>query len=263
MSPANTARKLPGLSLAVFLIAFVPLVSSPALTAQSGEEVLRTAVERYEERMQGIKNYTVVQEVMAFESTTYFERTEVDGHAVFVPRSETGSQAARRAPGNPYSDFLELAESAERMGTEDVDGETCHVIAVTDFEGVDFWRPSGGDAAGNLRPERITFFVDTDDYLVRRIRMNGAQTVQGETNQVTLTADLEDYREVEGMTHPFVTEVSVEGLQGSMSEEQQAEMRQSLEEMRAQMEEMSEQQRRMMERMMGGQLGQMERMLAV
>lgn len=234
----------------------------PALHAQTGPEVMRTALERYEERMEGVDNYTVVQEVMGFESVTYFERTEVDGHAVFVPRTRSGSEAARQAPTNPYASFVEMAERAERVGEETVDGDACHVIEVTDFEGLDVWSPEADAEGGGFTPERATFLVDTDDYLIRRIHVTGTSAARGEPREVTFTADLRDYRQVEGLVHPFVTEVSIEGAGAQMSEEEQEEMRRSLEEMRTQMEQMPDQQRRMMERMMGGQLEKMEAMLA-
>lgn len=262
MIAAIPTRWLSGFTFACFLTALPPLVSSVPLHAQSGEEIMRTALDRYEQRMDGINDYTVVQEVMGFESMTYFERREVDGHSVFVPLFQTGSGAAQRAPDNFYTDFFELAERSERKGTETLDGVSCHVIAVTDFDELDFWNPAGGGDGGDFTPETATFFVDTDDYLVRRVRMSGTSTVEGEANQVTFTADLRDYREVEGVFHPFVTDISVEGFQGPMSEEDQEQMRESFEEMRSQMDEMPDQQREMMEQMMGGQLEQMEMMLA-
>lgn len=242
------------------LLLLLQAASAGPLGAQTGEEVMRTALERYEERMEGIEDYTVVQETMGFEAETYFERSEVEGHSVFLPRSTTGSRAARRAPANPYVGFSEMAQRARREGTEEVAGRSCHVVTVTDFEGIDAWSPGTGD--GGFTPESATFFVDTDDYLIRRLRVRGTSTIQGEPGQVSFTADFRDYRDVEGVVHPFVTDVSVEGLQGEVSEEEQEEMRRSLEEMRAQMEQMPRQQREMMERMMGGQLERMETLLA-
>lgn len=258
---SRASRRAPAMALVTGLLTTVALLPS-ALHAQSGEEILRTALDRYQERMEGVDNYTVVQEVMGFESVTYFERTEVDGRPVFVPRSESGDEAAQSTPQNPYSEFYALAERAEREGTEVVNGEEAHVLTVTNFEGVELWSPGGGGQVGEFTPERATFYIDAEDYLIRRMRMVGTTSMQGQEREVSFTADFQDYREVDGFVHPFVLDVTVEGLGGEMSPEEREELERSLEEMRAQLEEMPAQQREMVERMMSGQLEQMESMLA-
>lgn len=264
LKPIPELARYAGGALFTGLVLIGPMMSggSGALVAQSGEEVLRTAFDRYEERLEGVENYTVVQETMGFESATYFERTEVDGRSVFVARVETGNAAGQNAPGDPYTEFLQLAERAEREGSEVVDGEETHVVTVTDFEGIDVWNPSGDGSAGQFSPERMSFFVDTDDYLIRRMVMSGESAAGGGSGDATFTADFRDYRDIEGVLHPFLMEITVEGLQGQMSPEEQEEMRRSLEQMRQQLEEMSPQQREMMERMMGGQMEQVENMMA-
>lgn len=251
----------PGLGAVLFLL-FLAMPAS--VVAQSGEDVLRTAMERHEERMAGIENYTLVQEVMGFESTTYFVREEVEGHTVFVPESHMGSEAGQRAPGNPYGDFTELAQKATHEGTESVDGESCHVVVVTDLEGTNFFQaPEQGQAGGgDFEPEKVTFFVGTDDYLMRKMVVEGTATMQGSPREATFTAHFSDFRDVEGMVHPFKTQVSTKGLGADMSEEEMEQMRESLQEARTQMENMPESQKKMMEQMMGGQLERMEKMLA-
>lgn len=244
------------------VVALLAPATPAALQAQSGEEIMRTALERYEERMQGVENYTVVQEVMGFESSTYFEKQEIEGHTVFVPQEQMGSEAAQQAPDSPYSSMFELAERSTHEGTETVDGERCHVVSVTDFEGVDLWSPPEGAGDGEFTPRKAVFHVDTDDYLIRKMKVDGTTTVQGESRDVSFTAHMRDYREVEGVVHPFLMEISVEGFQAGMSPEEREQMRKSMEQMRAQMDQMSDQQRQMMEKMMGGKLEKMEKMLA-
>lgn len=235
-------------------------IHAAPVSAQSGEEVLRTAIERHQERMEGIENYTVVQEVMGFRSTTYFEREERNGEVVFVPRMETGSDVSERMPDTPYGSLVELASRATHEGMEEVDGRPTHVVAVSDLEGTSFYEDLDDD--GEFRLERATFWVDEEDYLLRRMRMEGtAELEPGSSGPVTMVADLRDYREVDGMLHPFRTDVSLEGFGDRISDEQREEIRRSLEEARRQMRDMPESQREMMERMMGDQLEEMERML--
>lgn len=253
-----TIRRATRLTAALALAA---LAAAPAaLQAQSGQEVLETALDRHAERMEGVQNYTVVAETMGFESTTYFERVERDGDVFFVPREHLGSEAAQRAPDNPWAGLRDLADRATLEGTETVDGEECYAVVVTDLEGTELY----GSAAGGegFRPERATFLVDTDDYLLRGMRMEGTAQMEGETRDVTFDARMLDYREVDGVVHPFRTEVSMEGMGGGMSEEERRQARQSMQEMQQRMEKMPEQQREMMERMMGDRMEQMEQMVA-
>lgn len=254
---------IPDLPRVIAALTLAALLSAPsALASQSGEEVLRTLLERYEERMAGVENYTVVQEAMGFSSSTYFERTEVDGHSVFVPRAHEGSEAARRAPTSPYGEMFRIAERATLEGTQDVEGESCYVVSVADLEGTELFGGGAPGEDGSFQPESATFLIDQDDYLLRRMVVRGTSTVEGEPRDVSFTADMRDYREVEGVVHPFRMDVSVEGMAPPMSEEEQARLRESMEEMRAQMDEMPEGQRQMMERMMGGQMEKIEKMLA-
>ena len=258
----RAARSTARASLAASALALAALLAVPAAApAQSAQEVLETALERHEQRMEGVQNYTVVQAVMGFESTTYFERVEREGHAFFVPRQQMGSEAAQRAPENPYAALEELAARATLAGTEQVDGEACHVVEVTDLEGTEFQQSMGTE--GEFDPETATFLVDTDDYLVRGMRLAGTTSAQGgQPTDFSFDARFTDYREVKGMVHPFRVQVSVEGVGGGMTPEQREEARQSLQQMRQQMENMSEQQRQMMERMMGDQMERIEQMLA-
>lgn len=242
--------------------AVVALGFALPVSAQSGGEVLRTAVDRYEERMEGVENYTVAQEAMGFQAEIYYERQEVDGRSVFVPRLTGGSAAMQGAPESPYAELGALADRAEHRGTEVVNGAESHVVTVDDFQGVDIWNPTGGGASGDFTPERATFYIDTGDHLIRRMEMRGSTSMQGREGEVSFTADFQDYREVEGMLHPFMVQVTVDGVADQMSPEERRRLQESLEEMRARMEEMPEEQRRMMEQMMQGQLEQMEAMLS-
>lgn len=249
-------RKTRRAARAAAALALAALVTVPAaLGAQSAREVLETALERYEERMEGVQNYTVVQEAMGFESTQYFERVERDGHVLFVPRQQMGSEAARRGGENPYVALEQLADRATLQGTESVEGETCHVLTVDELQDTDLYGEMSGEG---FEPERLTLLVDTDDYLIRGMRVQGTATMQGQPRDVTTEVRMLDYREVEGVVHPFRMEVSTEGLGAQMTEQQRQQMRQAME----QMENMPEEQRQMMERMMGDRLEQMEQMLA-
>lgn len=248
-------------ALPVFVL--VPLVAASPVsaTAQSAGEVVDEALERFEERMEGVRNYTVVQTVMGFESTTTFERRTVDGHAVFVPRETEGSEATDPTPQGYQTMLTELGRRATHDGTEPVDGRASHVLTLEDFSGDAFGDLAPPEAEGEWSPDRLRFYVDRDELLPRKLVMEGTVTDEGRQRPVTLTALFRDYREVDGVVHPFRTEVRTEGLAPAMSDEERAQMEASMAELKEKMEEMTPEQRQMMEEMMGGQLEKMEEML--
>lgn len=239
------------------LAASAALLAPPPAAAQTAREVLDRALEEHRSQTEGIENYTLVQSVMGFETTTYFERRTVDGKSVLVPAATHGSEAGERVPQNPYRLYAQLGERATLEGRTEVDGETCHVIEVTDFSGTDL-SSMGPGAGGDWTPERMQLLVDTDEHLLRRMTLEG--TTSG-GDAASFTVNMEDYRTVEGFSHPFRMQVSAEGFGGQMSEQERRQLRQNLEKMREKMEQMPAQQRKMMERMMGGKMEKMEKML--
>jgi hypothetical protein len=246
--PTSVARRL--LPLAVVL--GVP----SAAAAQSAEEILMTSLEEYEQRMDGIENYTIVQETMGFETELTFVRTEVEGRTVFVPK---GQDDASGGISDFYRIYPEIAERAELEGTEPVDGERCFVVAINDFSGLDLDQEMGGQGA--FVPKTGLLYVDTDDHLVRKMQMEGEITRDGQTSPMTAVTVLSDYRDVEGMLHPYLLSITATGLAAGMSEEEAEEARKSLEELEKNLEGMDASQRAMVERMMGGQMDKLRKML--
>lgn len=258
----------PGRTLTFLVV--VPLVAAPPVTAhaQSAGEILGTALDRYEARMEGIDNYTVTQQVMGFTTTTHFEKETVDGRPVFRVAS-TSFQGETTEPSgglddetvtNPYRLLPELVERATLDGSETVDGLATWAVSIDDFSGLDFGSPAGGE--GEFRPTRGTFYLDKDEYLLRQMRVEGEMEREGETTPVTMLARMADYREVEGLLHPFRIHMRLEGISGALSDEERAEMQQQMEQLQQQLESMPESQREMAEGMLGPQLERMREMLS-
>lgn len=236
----------------------VVLAFPSAAAAQSAEKILMTALEKYERRMEGIENYTIVQETMGFETSITFERTEVDGRTVFVPAGQAAGAGAGMS--NFYRMYPKMAERAELEGEASVDGEQCHVLVV-DLSGLDIDQEMALGDRGDFVPKKSKLYVDTDDHLIRKMEMEGEITADGETRPMTAVAVLSDYREVQGMLHPFQVHMTTTGLAAGMSEEDAEEARKSLEEMEKNLEEMDAAQRAMVERMMGPQMEKLQKML--
>lgn len=249
-------RRLAGLAAA----ALVAVATAPApAPAQSGSELLQQALERYEAQTEGIESYTVVHQMMGMEQTQRYVRTEVDGHPVFVPE---GSAEGATGEMNPWAMFPKLAERASVQGTETVDGVESHVLRIDDVEGLGLGGAiSQSGQMGGFTPETMTLYLGTEDYLVRRMMLEGQAQTQMGTQDVTFVANLRDYRQVEGMYHPFRMEMSIQGLSSGMSDEEKQKARQQLEQLEEQMQSMPEQQRAQMEKILKPQMEKLRKML--
>lgn len=252
--PTRGAR----LPLALLLGSLLSTAAALPARAQSAQEVIDAALEKYEARMEGVENYTVVQEAMGFTTTTYFEKEVVDGHAVFRARAVMGQEMGQQDLTDPYEAFRKVAGTAEVKGKETVDGEESFVVYVPDIEKA---MPSE-DVQGDFSIEDGTFYLDTDDYVVRKMVMTGTQKQNGQEHPVTMTALFTDYRDVKGVLHPWRMEMSIEGFQTDISQEDMEEMREQMKELDEQMKNMPEAQRQMMEQMLKPQMERLQQMLA-
>lgn len=245
----------------VTLFLLVVVASAGPAAGQSAEEVLTTALERYEARIEDVDDYTVTQEVMGFTTTNRFVKKVVDGHPVFVS-AEASADPAEGLPqgwGNPYRLIPELASRATMVGRTTVAGHEVWVIDVSDLEGLAFEGMTPGMVEGDFSPQRLSFQVGTEDHLLRGLSLRGEVTGEDdEARPVELDAGFRDYRSVGGMPHPYEIRVNVRGMASAMSDEQMARAREQLRQLRERLASMPAQQRETMERMMGPQLEKLE-----
>jgi len=236
------------------------LLHAAPVGAQSAGDVLQTALDRYEQRMKGVDDYTVTftSSVMSGDYTVYYEKKMVDGHAVFVaPRENSDAQAASEW-GNPYQVLPRIADRATLQGHASVDGHDTFVIHVDDLSGLDFGQEAlGQNGEAQLDPKSMTMNLDSEDYLIRRMRMDGTITREGKTNPVHVDAHMKDYRSVKGLMQPYAMDMTMTGLDAAISEEDRAQARAWM----ARMDSMPADKRAMMEQMMGPQLQRMKEIL--
>jgi hypothetical protein len=225
--------------------------------AQSAEDIFMTALDRYEQRMEGIESYTVIQETMGFESTISLERTEIDGRTAFLP---PGSPESGAGMADFHRIYPQLIERASVEGKESVDGQDCFVIAIENFEGIDFGQDMNM-GEGSFDPKKGVFYIDDGEYVIRKMTMDGEMESDGQVQPFSFTSLLTDYREVDGMLHPFLITVLVEGAVPGMSDEEMEELRQQMAEMEKELAEMPESQRAMVEGMMKPQMERLEQMM--
>lgn len=243
---------------------------APPVAAQSGTDVFERMRQAYEQRMAGIRNYTIVQETMGVETVSYFEREMVDGHPIFRLR-RTGVNGVTTTSSDDddeagwdelYVLAADFSEHAKYLRQEKIDGIGVHVVQVNDLAELGVG-PGSPDNEIQFEAERALFYVDGDDWVVRRLVFEGTTATDAGSANVSMTLDFRDFRDVEGMLHPFVTAMSFVGDETAMgmSDDQIAEMREQIKEMKARLAEMPETQRKMMEGMMKNQMEQFENML--
>ena len=244
---------------AVFLL--VAAGSPRLLSGQSAAEVFSRMVAEQDRRAAAVENYTVVQEVMGRAVTTYLVKVASGTHAVFRAQ-DTRVEGMGAAPfeaaddmsADLWTDLPTLGSQARYLRRETIDGHAVHVVEVPDLSKAAAFRTPREAAGRTFEARKGTFFVDASLWVPRRLVFEGKMTTEQRTADVTMIMDLQDYREVEGMLHPFRTAVRVEGM---VSAEEQARFA----EMKKQLAELPPEQRQAMEQMMKGQLGQLERMM--
>lgn len=246
------------ISASFIVVAGYALMTVPAALPQSAEEVIETAIKRYEQRMSAVENYTLVHDIMGMEVSNYFVKRMVDGRPVFQISDAYGGEDDD-ALGQMYNEFTMVADRAALHGTEPIDGKKTYVLSVDDFSGLDWGSEMGDNQV--FTPKKGLFYLDSDEYILRKLIMEGEMEGEGGTSPVTMEALFQDYREVKGMLHPFRTTMTMRGVTAGMSEEEMEEARQSLEELKRQMESMPEAQRKMMESMMKDQVERLEEMV--
>jgi hypothetical protein len=216
------------------------------------------------ERLSGVENVTIVQEMMGMEMSMYMEKRDAGGTPILVPVSVTMAGMTNPIPqdmaqadwSNPFQE--EWVERTQLVGTEELDGQEVLVFLIDDFSGLDLpGMPGAGEGAEDFRPTSFRYSMVEDGFLLRQVQMEGeARRDDGSLFPVTMNMFLEDYREVDGYVHPFVTRVITEGMLEA-ADVDQAELQKQIDEMRAQMENMPEGMRGMIE----GQIEQLAGML--
>ncbi len=243
-------------------IALTVWMALPAtVLSQTPQEIFDRMLGEYDRRTAGVENYTLVQDAMGFESVLYFEKTMVDGRRILrLKQAQTGGMAM---PGTNEQGWDAIQRAApvliansEYRGRDRLDGHAVHVIDMRNLDRVDFGQGMIPKDA-NFRPQRGTLFVDTEQWVPRRVEFWGEMQTDRGPAEMHSVADLEDYREVDGMLHPFRTTIRIEGLGQAMDPETRAQY----EEMKRKLAEMPEAQRAMVEQMMKGQMERMEKMM--
>lgn len=228
--------------------------------AQTAEEILDRMAESYTEQISGIDDYTV----RGKNFTSYHKKyVGTNGYPIFRSKTEdtfsgmtVGTMTTRFGADN----MLELRERmsgvAEYAGRADVAGIDAHVLRLTDFSAMD---PLG--STDQQPPDSVLFFVDPDAWLLVRISIHGSLPTQGQDGNVTPTIDFEDFRDVEGMMVPFLTRITMVGVQVDVSQQQLDDAQQSLAQLEQRLQSLPAAQREMMMDRLRPQLERMQQIV--
>jgi hypothetical protein len=249
---------------ALLVLAALPL----SVRAQSAQDLMQGAVEAQEQRLEGIENVTIVQEMMGMEATVRMEKRDIDGTPVLYPVSVSmGGMNLPIPQDTPQGDWArpfqeEWIDRARLDGEETIDGHQTYILVIDDFTGLEMPGVPGAEQGGpEMLPQTVRMWLDPDGYLTRKVVMDMEATKEdGTTSNVHMEIYMEDYREVDGYVHPFLTRTVTQGLMESQDVDQE-ELQAQLDELRAQLESMPEAQRRMMEGILNSQIEQIENML--
>lgn len=235
---------------------------------QDAADIMRRALAAQADRLGNITDVTLIQSVVGMETTVYMEKRELAGTPVLVPvtvimggiTNSVPEEMAQADWSNPFQE--EWVERTRLDGTGELDGRPVLFFVIDDFTGLDLPSiPGEAGASQNLQPSLFRYALGEEDLLMRKAEMEGEAVQQdGTAVPVRMTMFLEDYREVDGYLHPYVTRVISEGVMEAANVDRE-ELAAQIKAMREQLANMPEAQRAMMERMLGPQIEQLEEML--
>ena len=194
-------------------------------------------------------------------TATFDPRVMMGANAQFL-RGAAEAQRQQDAE-DPSADGADMAnqmaqfvENARLVGTESIDGRNAFHLQASDIGQVE--KMNGGE----YRMETMSMWIDTEEYVPLRMKMDGTLTVDGETKPMSIENIQADYRTVPN-SNMYESYKQIMKMSGMLDPEQEAQMQEAAEQMaelEKQMASMPASQRQMMEKMMGPQLEMMRNM---
>lgn len=260
MSKLHRCMLRPAFSTLLLLV----LIGWTPVAAQSVDAVVDAMKARYQQELETVDTYIIETN----QYTSYHRKTSRDGEPMYETAMRWQGDGNRFFSGTGATSSLQpslaqldtLAQVATYEGTETVDGRRCHVLRVDDLSALSSAQMPGMDDEttdqGSMR-----MYIDAERSVPLRMDMEVQVTQNGEPQTVRPQIRFSDYRTADGLTLPWMMEMTMENVNASISPEEREQARQSLEELEARMNELPEAQRRMMAGMMEGQMEQLRSML--
>ena len=260
------------LSLVVVVIAAFSVFSKAE--AMTAERVVENAIASAERQLEGVKDITIISD----KGSVYYKRVIIDGESTFMARVEadvmgmkfttvydgiylwsvnplTGKLEKEKLDHDPFQWWKNLRIlDVKHDGTEVIDGYKTHILKIEDVSRL-MGFPVEGVMIGSGR-----VWIDAENWVLRRIEMEmTVEDEQGKKMTGNIISSMKDYRMVEGILFPFLTETVMPVMLPPGKEQ---EIRQGLKQMKEELEKMPPAERKMFEAMMGPKIKAMEDMLA-
>lgn len=229
---------------------------------QSPADILDRMIQQYANSISGVETMMVISKNEGLiesehPDTTYYRKVIMeDGTPTMQPVN-----SSTETPSTDYYNFKEnydaIVENAVYEGTESIDGRSAHVLLIEDISSV-YGDVVGNTTPGEGEPQSGRLYIDTNDYVMLRMQfdMQFDQEYSG-----SIDINMKDYRDIDGMKMPFLTEMNVEGISDQFSAEDLAQAREGMEELKRQIENASGMQKRIMESAIQPQIERFEKML--
>lgn len=245
----------PGWSLPAALAVTAGLAAgSVGAEAQSAQDILGEALELHEQRLGGVDDLTIRQEVMGMSTVTYMVKEEMDGRPMLRVHSVDGADDAAQSSADitdawadPRVFYEEWGDRWTLEGEGSVEGQSTWILQLADFEGID-WEDAGLEADdAPFEPERMVLELQQGDLVPLRLDIQGDVVEGGTPQPMEATIHFSDYREVQGYLHPHRMVMETDATALGLTDD---EMAQALEEI----QNLPPAQREAMAQMMGDEL---------
>ena len=242
--------------------ASVSLAGPAPLRAQSAAEVVSSYGRAHAERLESVDDVTIVQSVMGMPSELYMEKSEAGGNANLearlmrmaggmIPIQPGSSDGAFF--GDPSALLLEHSESAELRGGDIIDGVETSALVIENLTELELNIP-GLPAGEGMRVGSLRFFVDTEEWVIRRMEAYDTALVTAGGAGATLSVTFGDFRSTGEFVHPFRIVIAASGIGSGISAQDLEQVTRTLAEMEARLETMPPEQREAVEAMLAEQM---------
>jgi hypothetical protein len=181
--------------------------------AQSVAEVIDGMYAAVERQAAGVQDYTLSQQVMGFDTYSYFEKEMVDGRPIFKLQMSDGAGFSFGLGGEDVGlgDGPKFLEHGIYTGTEQIGNFTVHVLTVEGDAAADIVPPRGPDQV-EYRPRAVRLYVDAQMMVPRRIVLEGDAITDTGPQALGIQIDLQNFLPIESLLVPFKTTLQIAGM---------------------------------------------------
>ena len=185
-------------------------------------------------------------------------------HAMFINAAANAQEEAEVGEGGRVDAtagvraMTAFGRRAQVVGIEKVNGRDAFLLRAEGLSDIDLSEP---EAEAQFTMNTMSVWIDTDEYVLLRTKMDGELEAEGEMRPMTVERVSEDYRQVGPLYEPYRQVMRITGLMDALSPDD----RKKLEKGRKQMAEAEEQMAEMdaaTRSMVEGQMEKARQMLA-